>query len=82
VLDWLTRDGDVVRDTHDYILLKYADLLAKGRVTFCCHYRDENGDLQCEEADTLAGLRHNPVLDAIEELCNMELERTMDGVRE
>lgn len=69
--------------THDYVMLKWLDLLGKpeNHIRYHALYRDEDDVIQCESADTLAGIQRNSILDTFGELYNADMLRTMERMK-
>lgn len=69
--------------THDFVMLKWLDLLAQETddVRFHALYRDETGDIKCESKDTLVGIQNNAILDVYAELYDKDLDRAMQRLR-
>ena len=75
----LSRIGvQVFFATHDYVMLKWLDLLAKpeDRVMYHALYRGDEKEIHCQSASTLTGLSNNAILDTFAELYDAELDRT------
>jgi AAA15 family ATPase/GTPase len=68
--------------THDYVTLKWLDLLAteENNVRYHALFRDGEGVIRTESSSELTGLQQNAILDVYEELYNTELEQTIDRI--
>ena len=85
VLLELSRNGQqIILATHDYVLLKWFDLLMdkeKGdQVTFHSLYRDkENGEVKLESANTYQQFTRNAIISSFSELYDREIDRSFGG---
>ena len=70
--------------THDYVTLKWLDLLATedNNVRYHALFRDEEGVIHTESSSELTGLKQNAILDVYEELYNAELEKSIDRIED
>lgn len=82
----LARNGQqIILATHDYVLLKWFDLLMnKGKgdqVRFLSLYRDEStGDVRASTTDDYLHIAPNPIDEAFGFLINREIENDMGGL--
>jgi AAA15 family ATPase/GTPase len=82
----LSRDGQqIILTSHDYVLLKWFDLLMdadKGdHVRFHSLYRDqESSEIKVSSADDYLNIRPNPIDDAFGILINQEIEKEMGAL--
>ena len=69
--------------THDYIMLKYLDLLKtdKHKVRFHSLYRNEEGEIATDQADLLVGLEHNAIFDVFEDIFQREMKRAAERIK-
>jgi len=83
VLLELSRNGQqIILATHDYILLKWFDLLLdkKGKsdhVKFHTLFRDGSGKIDCESSDSYKQLSKNAIALTYSELYDAEIERAL-----
>jgi predicted ATPase len=68
--------------THDYVVLKWLDLLAKpeNHVKYHALYHRTLGDIHCESSDDLLKIENNAILDTYSEIYKAELARTRDRI--
>jgi energy-coupling factor transporter ATP-binding protein EcfA2 len=68
--------------THDYVVLKWLDLLGNGEPGVLYHTLAAEGPgvVRCESADNLLDLKQNAILDIYAELYDAELKRTMERI--
>jgi len=81
----LSRNGQqVIVATHDYVLLKWFDLLmdkeGKGdHVKFHALYRDDDLNIKCESAGSYKQLDENAIAATYSELYDEEIDRVLGG---
>ena len=81
----LSRNGQqIILATHDYVVLKWFDLLMdKGKedhVLFHALYRDaESGEIKVESADAYQQLTTNAILATFSDLYDSEIDRSLGG---
>jgi hypothetical protein len=78
----LSRAGQqVMIATHDYVLLKWLDLLLKPEdaVAFHALYRDDSGNIAVNSTYDYAQIAPNAIDDAFAELVNGDVQRAMKG---
>jgi len=82
----LSRNGQqIVLATHDYVLLKWFDLLMdkskEDYVLYHSLYRDkETDELRLHSTNNYLAIEPNPIDETFETLINSELDRTMGGL--
>ena len=83
VLLELSRNGQqVILATHDYVLIKWFDLLMdnKGKgdhIKFHALYRDEQGQIRSESSDSYQQLVENAISSTFSELYDAEIDRSL-----
>jgi energy-coupling factor transporter ATP-binding protein EcfA2 len=80
----LSRNGQqIILATHDYVLLKWFDLLmneGKGdHVRFHALYRDSRGEIRVASCDQYSQLDKNAIADSFAELYNADVKRALEG---
>jgi len=81
----LSRNGQqIILATHDYVLLKWFDLLsAKGKedhVRFHALFREDgSGEVRCESVDAYQQLNRNAIAATFSDLYDSELDRSLGG---
>lgn len=86
VLLTLSRNGlQIILTTHDYVLLKWFDLLMKkdmeDHVRYHSLYRDtDNNAINVNSTDNYLTISPNPIDDTFEALINSDLDRSMGGL--
>lgn len=81
----LSRQGQqVVLTTHDYVLLKWFDLLMdKGKgdhVRYHSLYRGDNGNVQIKSTDDYKAIANNPISEAFTDLTVAHAQARLQGV--
>ena len=82
----LSRNGQqIIIATHNYVLLKWFDLLTdpqKGdHITYHALYRNQHTDIRCETNDNYKMLSENAIADTYSDLYDAEIERSLGGAR-
>ncbi len=82
----LSRNGQqIILATHDYVLLKWFDLLMdKGKedhVRFHSLYRDDSGNVKVSSKDDYILQRQSSISDTFAELYDGEIQRALGGTR-
>lgn len=69
--------------THDYIMLKYLDLLRTEENKVCFHslYRDKEGEIATDRSHKLIGLEHNAIFDVFEDIYKREMKRAAEYLK-
>jgi hypothetical protein len=74
ILSELQKDGvQIFISTHDYILAKYFDVKKNSinSISYFSLYRNEEGSVECEKADSYSLLKNNPIDKAYQELLSV-----------
>lgn len=87
ILELVKMGVQVFITTHDYFIQQSFNLAAsfpkesgyKGDIRFFSLYRDSEGSVKCEQANSLSDLEHNSVMDEFDELYNRELRYIYDN---
>lgn len=85
ILLLLTRHGQqIILATHDYVLLKWFDLLADSKlgdqIKYYSLYQDpKTNNIALESADSYRELKNNPIADTFAELYDSEIDRSLGG---
>ena len=80
LLDLSRHDQQVVLATHDYVLLKWFDLLKESgdHIRFHSLYRDEtSSEIRVQSCDEYPLIEHNAISDAFAELYDEDLKRAL-----
>jgi predicted ATPase len=82
----LSRNGQqVIIATHNYVLLKWFDLLAESKkgdhIIYHALYRDSNKEIKSESNDNYKMLSANAIADTYSELYDAEIERSLGGAK-
>ena len=82
----LSRNGQqIIIATHNYVLLKWFDLLIdqqKGdHIAYHALFRDQHKDIRCETNDNYKMLSENAIADTYSELYDAEIVRSLGGVK-
>lgn len=81
----LSRNGQqIILATHDYVLLKWFDLLAdtgKGdHVRYHALYQDRNDNIQVESVDDYKGISQNAISETFNDLTKEQVNQKMGGL--
>lgn len=84
VLLELARNGQqIILATHDYVLLKWFDILCdeakEERVIYHALYRNAEGRIDVESAESYLAVAPNVIADSFEELYDAEVKRSFGG---
>lgn len=87
ILELAKMGVQVFITTHDYFIQQSFNLVAsfpkesayKGDIRFFSLYRDSEGSVKCEQANSLSDLEYNSVMDEFDELYNRELGYIYDN---
>jgi predicted ATPase len=82
----LSRNGQqVIIATHNYVLLKWFDLLVDSQkgdyITYHALYRDKNKDIKIESNSNYKMISANAIADTYSELYDTEIERSLGSVK-
>ena len=82
----LSRNGQqIIIATHNYVLLKWFDLLIDPKqgdhITYHALYRDQHRDIRCETNDDYKMLSENAIADTYSNLYDAEIDRSLGGAK-